>query len=33
VQQVGAQRAEAIARRVKAGAWLQDTSGKWYRKP
>ena len=33
VQQVGAQRAEAIARRVKAGVWLQDGAGKWYRKP
>ena len=33
VKQVGAQRAEAIARQVKAGTWLQDAAGTWYQKP
>ena len=33
VKQVGAQRAEAIARQVKAGTWLQAADGKWARKP
>jgi uncharacterized protein YdbL (DUF1318 family) len=32
-EQVGAQRAQAIARQARSGTWLQDGAGKWYRKP
>ena len=33
IKQVGAQRAEAIAQRVRAGTWLQNAAGNWYQKP
>jgi uncharacterized protein YdbL (DUF1318 family) len=31
-QLVGERRAKQIAERAKAGEWLQDESGKWYKK-
>ncbi len=33
LKQVGAQRAETIARQARAGTWLQTADGKWARKP
>lgn len=33
VKQVGAQRAEAIARQAEVGTWLQHAAGNWYQKP
>ncbi len=32
VEEVGKQRALTIARQAKAGVWLQDARGSWYRK-
>ena len=33
LEQVGRQRAAAIAQRAAAGTWLQDEAGKWLQKP
>jgi len=32
VELVGERRAKQIAQRARAGEWLQDASGKWYKK-
>ena len=33
VEEVGQQRAVRIAQIASSGVWLQDTRGRWYRKP
>ena len=32
VRQVGARRAEAIARQARSGTWLQNAAGEWQQK-
>lgn len=33
VENAGMRRAQVIAQKAKSGEWLQDKSGKWFRKP